>query len=89
MTTGSNWAAEMDAKAREAANHLLGSCESLDAHYEDFSDDATFCAVLDSLVFECTGCGWWCEIGECNDHPESGEWVCVECYGEATEETDD
>lgn len=71
---GDNWRAEMRAKAREAADHLLGTCEALYVHFEEYQDDETFCATLDEHVRCCETCDWWVEAG---DVDEDGN--CEDC----------
>ena len=66
-------------KIDEIAEELRGQCmlsledilerEGIDENDFDHS-------YLDSLVFLCEDCGWWCEISEMND---SGDWVCEDC----------
>lgn len=69
-------------KAVEIAHALQGSCDSLQGQLEirdwdGLDDDDEFCAVLDSLVFECEGCNWWFEISEmCGEHDK---WKCEDC----------
>lgn len=63
--------------AREAAERLAGTCGSvadLGPEFEAAQNDMEFCAELDSLVFECSCCGWWCEIGE-----EADYRTCIDC----------
>lgn len=35
---------------------------------------------IDQEIFECTQCGWWCEVSESND--KDGENVCNDCNDE-------
>jgi len=39
--------------------------------------ERTVTELLDELVFECDGCGWWCTTGEANDG--DGEVLCDDC----------
>lgn len=66
----------------ELADYLQGTCMSLEEGLgakglgEELSvADAQY---LDSLVFLCSACGWWCEASEANESP-SGEDVCDDC----------
>lgn len=70
----------------QIAYELQGSCDSLCAvlerhEMEGAEHDSTFCYQLDSLVFECLGCGWWFEISEMSDDP-AHDWKCEDCAGE-------
>lgn len=67
----------------ELCDILQGTCESLgtkleqmypDMVEEDLTTDELF--KIDSTVFLCETCGWWCEISEMADN---GEWICQEC----------
>lgn len=65
--------------AEEVAYELMGSSKSLlsaleHREREDLEMNTEFCAVIDSLVFECTDCGWWCGIDEME-----GDWTCGDC----------
>ena len=77
---GNNFAIDM---AHKAAEQLQGTCKSipeLGEEFEDLEDDSDFCATLDSLVFECERCNWWCEISEMSEKcADDGGWYCDEC----------
>lgn len=61
--------------AKLAAAHFLGTCNSLEtSDFQELTDNAEFCAVLDDEVMCCEGCGWWVESGEIG---ETG--VCFDC----------
>lgn len=45
------------------------------------------CKELDSLVFNCVACNWWCDAEECNE--DEAEWVCDECYRDRHPKEDD
>jgi hypothetical protein len=70
--------------AEELAPQLMGSCQFLHTLLENYEPEleedmelnSEFCARLDSLVFCCTDCSWWCEISEMS---EDKDWVCQEC----------
>jgi len=71
----------------EIIDSLTGTCESLDSildrHnllYENLNDEHF--SEIDSRIFQCTNCGWWCEQYENHEHPESGEWICDDCFNE-------
>ena len=64
------------------ADKLAGTPDSIDATVEalfgcDFLDvDIGSLKVLDSLVFCCDTCGWWCR-----DEERGTEETCKECEG--------
>lgn len=41
-------------------------------------DDQTFCDILDSIVFCCTQCGTWHDVGNTGNDID-GEWCCNDC----------
>ena len=62
---------------------LNGSCDSLAQVLErhdsiELEDNLAFLTHLDSEIFLCDSCGWWCEISEAVD-VEHGI-VCDQCY---------
>lgn len=66
------------------ADTLQGTCMSLEAGLEQLGlgeelsvADAQY---LDSLVFLCDGCSWWCEVGEANENPDGGGDLCDDCH---------
>ena len=67
---------------------LRGTCKSIDESVEsnypgmEYSDLTTEdFEKVDSEIFECTQCNWWCDQDECKED-ESGQWVCEGCKGE-------
>lgn len=65
--------------AREAAERLQGTCNSivsLGEEFEDLQNDAEFCVELDQLVFCCVRCDWWCALSEMSDDEDG---VCMDC----------
>lgn len=73
-------AANLVAEELQGTAYYLGAVlERLEG--EGLDDDAEFCAVLDSLVFECERCGWWHEISEMGDRNDE-KWVCESCTDE-------
>lgn len=72
------------AMAEKAAAFLQGTCKDLSNLADAFDDEAyegcenlsVFCAHLDSLIFCCETCAWWCEHSEMS---EDYEWVCQDC----------
>lgn len=74
------------AAAEKVAHELQGTADSLHGVLERFDFEGydqfdEFCDRLDSIVFECTQCGWWCDVGE-TGNDVNGQWACVECGGE-------
>ena len=70
---------DMSKLAQQVADRLRGSCESLTNTLENMDaqgadDNAEFCAALDSLVFQCDCCEWWCDISEM-----VGDRQCSDC----------
>jgi hypothetical protein len=68
------------------AEALRGTCRSLQSVLEDndmdgADDDMNFCLALDSLVFCCEACEWWCEMSEMGER-EDDRWICEECTRE-------
>lgn len=66
------------ATARIAAERLQDTTKSLadlGPQFEALQNNTQFCAELDSLVFECECCGWWCEACEMTDDRRE----CLEC----------
>lgn len=86
------WQTHMRALAEQAAAQLVGTTKGmadLGVTFEAAENDKVFCAWLDEQAFCCTDCGWWHDHSELNDHPRTGEWICDECYGSATDDDDD
>jgi anaerobic selenocysteine-containing dehydrogenase len=74
----------------KVAEHLQGTCGTLqgalDDLYEGMNEDELTSddhQTIDQEVFQCTTCGWWCEISD-NVDSESGEMICTDC-GESGE----
>lgn len=68
---------ELIALAETAAARLTdtaGSLAGLGEEYEKAANETEFCRRLDELVFECEGCGWWCDVEEMRK-PQ----LCDEC----------
>lgn len=80
-------------RIRKVADHLLGTCESLDAGLQtEFGEDVDINDIdiklleeLDDIVLLCESCGWWMETGEAQDGKDD-EQICQQC---ATDEDDD
>lgn len=74
---------EQDAKIRTVIDNLRGtSSGSLDSECEavGLSSGMEVTAAVDSAIFSCTQCGWWCEIDE-ESSEDFGldEWTCLQC----------
>jgi hypothetical protein len=63
--------------AKEAVEHLNGSCESLYVNYSDYEENDEFLAYVDEHIFNCVCCGWWFPVSDLNH--KDGEYVCEEC----------
>lgn len=66
---------------------LQGSCQSLtqvlaDNDASPLQDDKEFLAELDSRIFCCTQCDWWCETSEQSDDGER----CDDCNSDEVDE---
>lgn len=68
----------------ELINSLRGSSDSLDnalnrlfdKEFDSMSiDDSLY---LDSQIFQCETCGWWCDICEMSEN-ENDDWICEDC----------
>ena len=47
--------------------NLEGTCQNLDPVAEEYDldpMDPEVTAAIDEAIFECEGCGWWCERSE-------------------------
>jgi len=66
----------------DIANDLIGTAQT-PVEVENLMNDSAFCAVLDTIAFNCTECGWWCPIDE-EESDEHGleEWTCQQCCEE-------
>lgn len=69
--------------AEYIAGELRGTCDSLLNALERYEmegaeDDTDFCFDLDSHVFCCEQCDWWCEQSEMAEDQE--DWICEDCY---------
>lgn len=67
----------------QVADELQGTANSLSEvlglyEMEGAENDQEFCDALDTHVFECVQCSWWCEISEMTEDP-SNDWTCDEC----------
>lgn len=68
----------------DIAGELQGTCDSLTAvlerhEMEGAENDFDFCNALDSVVFCCLSCDWWCDVSEMTDDPDH-DWCCDDCY---------
>lgn len=77
----------------EIADELQGTCKSLqqvlESHdMEGAEEDQAFTDRLDSLVFECAACNWWCEISEMTDDEEH-DWCCTDCHPNLEDKEED
>lgn len=67
---------------RGSATSEFQAMESLDMDEELFNN-TQFCDGLDSVVFCCAGCGWWCGTDEMSEAVGNGhDQFCNECEPE-------
>ena len=75
-----------DSQIEALANYLRGTAGSIDGALEAlempirYEVDMTYadCLMLDSKVFCCTICDWWCGADEHGEN-EGDDFVCAEC----------
>lgn len=67
-----------NSRVEELAERLEGTCESIGDEQDDWSTDEL--SAFDDLVFCCTGCGWWFEVGEAVDTNDGDQ--CTHCAEE-------
>jgi hypothetical protein len=72
----------MTDRVQDMVDELMGTC-MMSPDFEDWTMEEL--EEFDDMIFECTICGWWYEIGELGDSHD--ELACVECTTE--EEEDD
>lgn len=64
---------------REVIEQLKGSCDDIDSalpdrmDLEDLTNDDYI--AIDTEIFQCEQCGWWCEICEQAEDSE----ICEDC----------
>jgi len=76
MTSHSDWSEIIDC--------LRGTCNgSLSALIEERgleAEEDEICAAVDDAIFECSVCGWWCEIDEeCSEDCGADDLTCRQC----------
>ena len=73
--------------AETIAYDLQGTCRSLaeiaesnEVDIDELSseEEDLLYSVVDNITFECSCCGWWCEVGDWID-VDNGENVCTQC----------
>lgn len=69
----------------EIIEYLQGTCNSLsyalewyDIEESELTSEQT--SQIDGDIFNCSCCGWWCELSEEADTTMSGEQVCEGCF---------
>lgn len=69
---------DLEKTAEAIIEELRGTCNSLQPVLEahDAVDVVPVLNIIDSEIFECEVCGWWCEASEMC---ESGGDVCDQC----------
>jgi hypothetical protein len=79
----------MSERIQEIIEQLNGSCTSLGEACEQRGMDQeeltqTELAELDSQIFCCEVCGWWCESGEQSENElHQHREVCTDCEDDA------
>lgn len=73
---------DIQAKAESLADELIGTPQSMPDWVEEDDQEAEILEAFDQLAFECSSCGWWCEIGEANEGPIGDGDVCNDCHEE-------
>lgn len=53
---------------------------------DDLTDDDY--DAIDNSMFNCTGCGWWCESHQARES-SNGEQICDDCKDEEGEQEDE
>lgn len=72
-------------RCADIVHDLLGTCKSLEeVCSDDEINDKVVTDAIDAEIFECDGCGWWCELSELND--DTGRWLCDDCSDEPDED---
>lgn len=68
--------------ANKLTEDLQGTCKTIDDNLPDgmeFTDlTSQDHVIIDTQVFCCEQCGWWCEISEQNKN--DGDYICDDCY---------
>lgn len=75
-----NWDKHLVELAHDAAKHLVGTCKTLadlGEEFENVENETAFCTTLDSLIFCCDCCGWWCDVDELKNETE--QELCEDC----------
>lgn len=60
---------------------IKGTCGDLDEVAASFGISELMISDLcyiETEIFCCSNCGWWCEV--CEGHDVDGETVCDDCY---------
>ena len=60
---------------------LRGTCQVLDevaAYWGAGELSIEDLEYIETEIFLCEGCGWWCEL--CEQHYEDGEPLCQDCW---------
>jgi hypothetical protein len=63
-------------KSLDTATEELFGVSAFDLHIEVLSE-------IDNHIFQCDGCGWWCDLGE-QSHEVEDDMVCEDCESDYT-----
>ena len=63
-------------QADEIIQRLNGTADFFDP--TEYSDEVV--GLVDSEIFNCETCGWWCEMSEVAEDDEQN--ICLDCAGE-------
>ncbi len=83
-----------DKQIQELIEYLQGTCKSLsegldafDLEEDDLTDEQR--QTIDDEIFNCSKCGWWCEISQEVGSETCGELVCDDCFEDEEDEDEE
>lgn len=66
----------------ELVQDLTGTCQTIQHFLPEGMEESDLTEQdhehIDSEIFNCHVCGWWCEQGESRE--QDGEDVCADCF---------
>lgn len=60
----------------EIVNKLRGTCTPLYVIHDELDLSLAEHSMINDQVFECSCCGWWCEIEQSSEYDST---VCEDC----------